>query len=76
MKNLLSAHNFNISYCRYFNAAGIAGWFIFGKLLNRKLIGENEMSLFNHFVFLFKLIDRILLSTVGLSVISCGTKKE
>ncbi|MBN8860189.1 MAG: class I SAM-dependent methyltransferase [Sphingobacteriales bacterium] len=76
MGELLSDHNFNISCCRYFNAAGIPGWFIFGKLLNRKLIGKNEMSLFNYFVFLFKIIDKILSNTVGLSVISCSTKKE
>lgn len=76
MKKLLSSYHFNISYCRYFNAAGIAGWFIFGKLLNRKLIEEKEMSLFNRLVFLFKLIDKALLYMAGLSIISCSTKKE
>jgi SAM-dependent methyltransferase len=60
---------------QYFNAAGIAGWFLFGKLLKRKLIGSEEMSVFNRFVPLFKLIDRISLKKLGLSAIFIAQKK-
>lgn len=76
MEKILLSNNFSVLSCRYFNAPGIIGWLIFGKLLNRKLIEENEMLLFNRFVFLFKIVDKVLLHKIGLSVISCGIKKE
>jgi hypothetical protein len=59
---------------QYFNFIGIAGWFFFGKLLNRKMIGSGEMSAFNKLVPVFKIADQITLKKAGLSVITIGKK--
>jgi 2-polyprenyl-3-methyl-5-hydroxy-6-metoxy-1,4-benzoquinol methylase len=52
----------------YFNAFGILGWWLFGKVLNKEHIGE-EMGLYNLLVPVFKVIDKILNRKVGLSVV-------
>jgi SAM-dependent methyltransferase len=53
----------------YFNTPGIFAWWIAGKLLNHKTIPEGEMKLYNTFVPVFKLVDRITFRKMGLSVI-------
>jgi len=53
----------------YFNATGILGWLLFGKILNKKQIG-NEMGLYNKLVPIFKVIDKLLFNKVGLSVVA------
>jgi len=53
----------------YFNAMGIPGWFISGNLFGNKTIPERDMKLYNLFVPIFKLIDKITFRKVGLSVI-------
>jgi 2-polyprenyl-3-methyl-5-hydroxy-6-metoxy-1,4-benzoquinol methylase len=58
----------------YFNAIGILGWFVSGKLFKNKTILQGEMKLYNSFVPLFKLVDRILFRKIGLSVV-CVIKK-
>lgn len=59
-----------------FNFAGIPGWFFVGKILNKKIIPESNMKLFNKLVPLFKLIDRITLNKIGLSVINISRKSS
>ena len=69
-------HNsFKILHTQYFNFIGIAGWFIFGKLLKRKMIRSGEMSAFNKMVPFFKLADLITFKKAGLSVIAIAEKK-
>lgn len=58
----------------YFNAAGIAGWFVSGKIQNNKSLPKNQVVLYNKLVPLFRMIDAILLNRIGLSVISIGRK--
>jgi 2-polyprenyl-3-methyl-5-hydroxy-6-metoxy-1,4-benzoquinol methylase len=58
----------------YFNAIGILGWFVSGKIFKNKTILQGEMKLYNSFVPLFKLVDRILFRKIGLSVV-CVIKK-
>jgi len=77
MKKLISIfpqQSFKILHTQYFNFIGIAGWFIFGKLLNRKMIGSGEMSAFNKLVPFLKLVDHIIFKKSGLSVIVIGKK--
>jgi SAM-dependent methyltransferase len=73
LKDLLRKNGFNILSGSHFNFAGIAGWFLFGKLFNKKKLGS-EMSAFNKLVPLAKIIDNLLLKKAGLSVIVKGIK--
>ena len=66
---------FDALACRYFNAAGITGWLLFGKVFHKKLIGSTEMSAFNALVPLFRLLDKIVCNKIGLSVIIIAVKK-
>jgi 2-polyprenyl-3-methyl-5-hydroxy-6-metoxy-1,4-benzoquinol methylase len=59
----------------YFNATGIMAWWISGKILRHKTIPAGEMRLYNTFVPLFKIIDKMILSRMGLSVV-CVIKKS
>lgn len=58
----------------YFNALGIAGWIIVGKILGKKIIPESNMSVYNKIVPLAKVIDFLLARKIGLSVISISQK--
>lgn len=60
---------------QYFNAVGILGWFVTGKVLRKKQIPGGQMNLYNTFVPVIKLIDKVILETVGLSVITVGHKR-
>jgi SAM-dependent methyltransferase len=74
MKELLIKEKFSIKKAEFFNAAGIAGWFVFGKLFKRKMLGENEMSIFNRIVPVAKRIDQLFGKKIGLSIIVIGVK--
>ena len=58
----------------YFNGTGILAWWIGGKLFSHKTIPEGEMKLYNTFVPVFKLIDKITMNRIGLSVV-CVIRK-
>ena len=70
---IFEKNSFVIISKKYFNAAGIAGWFVFGKLFNKKKIG-GEMLVFNKLTPFFKLADRIVFDKIGLSVIIAARK--
>jgi len=74
LKELLKKNEFNILSGSHFNFAGIAGWFLFGKIFNKKMLGSNEMSVFNKIVPLAKVIDNLFLKKIGLSVVVKGVK--
>lgn len=74
LKQLLIKNDFKILSGSHFNFTGIAGWFLFGKLLNRKMLGSGEMSAFNKIVPLAKILDSLFLKKIGLSVIVKGVK--
>lgn len=74
LKELLKKNEFNILSGSHFNFAGIAGWFLFGKLFNKKMLGSSEMSAFNKIVPLAKVIDNVFLKKIGLSVVVKGVK--
>lgn len=58
----------------YFNFAGIFGWFIVGKILNKKTIAQSNMILYNILTPFFKFLDLITMNKIGLSVIVTGKK--
>lgn len=65
----------NIIHSQYFNCAGIAGWFISGSVLRKKLLPGGQMKLFNLLVPAFRVLDRLVNKAIGLSVIVAGTKR-
>lgn len=69
---LIVNNNFRIISSQYFNAVGILGWYISGKLQRNKSIPKDQMKVYDYLVSVIKIIDRILLNRVGLSVITIG----
>ncbi|MFW5804695.1 MAG: class I SAM-dependent methyltransferase [bacterium] len=66
--------NFKIIHTQYFNAAGILGWYLSGKILKNKIIPKSQMRLYNYLVPVFQLLDKALFNQIGLSVIVVGKK--
>jgi 2-polyprenyl-3-methyl-5-hydroxy-6-metoxy-1,4-benzoquinol methylase len=71
---LFTKANFKVVHKQYFNAAGILGWYVSGKLQKNQTIPEGQMALYNRLVPLFKLIDKVTFYSIGLSVIVVGEK--
>lgn len=69
-----SKSNLEIQKSSYFNAAGIAGWILSGAILKKKTIPAGQMKLYNSLVPIFKIVDKVLLNSFGLSVITVGKK--
>jgi len=59
---------------RYFNFAGIFGWFFVGRILGKKIIPAAHMRSFNKLVPLFKLADKLVMNRIGLSVVCVAEK--
>jgi 2-polyprenyl-3-methyl-5-hydroxy-6-metoxy-1,4-benzoquinol methylase len=76
LEKLLITTDFEILKTQYFNFIGIFGWWFSGSLLLKKTIPEGQMKIFNRLVPIFKLIDKIVMNKVGLSVITFGTKNQ
>lgn len=74
LEKLFSFAGFSVLGTQYFNAAGMAGWFISGKIQHHKIIPEGQIRLYNRLVALFRLFDRLILNSFGLSVITVGKK--
>lgn len=75
LRSLFTQNGFTLSRAHYFNLAGIAGWFVSGNLLGNTILPTGQMKLYNALVPLFKLIDRLVFRSVGLSVVVEGIKK-
>jgi SAM-dependent methyltransferase len=75
LSSLLRQNNFSIVSGSYFNFAGIGGWLLFGKILKQKMLSKGEMSAFNKIVPVAKVIDKIFVKKIGLSIIVTGIKK-
>ena len=58
----------------YFNFAGIFGWYLVGTILKKEVIPDSNMKLYNFLTPILKLVDKITLNKVGLSVISVSQK--
>ncbi|MDZ4822859.1 MAG: class I SAM-dependent methyltransferase [Flavobacteriales bacterium] len=74
LRKKLEQH-FEVIHSKYFNAAGIAGWFVSGSLLKKKTIPEGQLSFYNKLVPTFKVVDKVLFNRIGLSVVQVGMKK-
>jgi SAM-dependent methyltransferase len=65
----------SVEYTQYFNLAGIAGWFFSGTILRKKIIPSSQMRIFNWFVPLFRVMDRMVFYRIGLSVLAVAKKE-
>jgi hypothetical protein len=74
MKQLIKDQNMEVINGHYFNFLGTIGWFLFGKVFKRKMLGK-EMNSFNQLVPIAKLLDKLFMKRIGLSVIVTGKKK-
>ncbi|CAH8284671.1 methyltransferase family protein [Mariniflexile fucanivorans] len=74
LTNVFSKSNFELIHKQYFNFIGIFGWYISGKILNKKTIPKEQMKLYNTLVPVIKIIDKSIFNTMGLSTIIVGKK--
>lgn len=69
---VFKANEFSVIHYQYFNFIGIAGWWVSGALLRKKVIPEGQMKLYNFFVPVFRIIDHFTHKWLGLSIIMVG----
>ena len=72
LRLVFEANHLPIGHFQYFNLIGMAGWWVSGSLLRKKIIPEGQMKLYNFFVPVFRIIDKITNKWLGLSVIMVG----
>lgn len=74
LSTLLATNKLAIKQQYCFNFMGIFAWFISGKLQRNNTIPARQMHLYNTFVPIFRLVDKILFRKWGLSTIVVGEK--
>jgi 2-polyprenyl-3-methyl-5-hydroxy-6-metoxy-1,4-benzoquinol methylase len=72
---LLKKNNLTLIDSTYFNAGGILGWLLYGKILDQQQLKRGNMKLFSKLLPFFKIIDFFLNRLIGLSVIVVGQHK-
>ncbi len=72
LRPIFEANDLPVIHQQYFNLIGIAGWWVSGSLLRKKIIPEGQMNLYNFFVPVFRIIDKATNKWLGLSVILVG----
>ncbi|HLF35910.1 MAG TPA: class I SAM-dependent methyltransferase [Cyclobacteriaceae bacterium] len=72
LNRLMVSNGFKIIYHQYFNIAGILGWFLSGSVIRKATIPKGQMKIYNMMVPLFKVLDKAVFNSAGLSVISVG----
>ncbi|MEL0454967.1 class I SAM-dependent methyltransferase [Flavobacteriaceae bacterium SZ-1-7] len=76
LSNVFINSNLKIIHKQYFNFVGILGWFVSGKILRKKTIPKGQMQLYNTFVPIIKIIDKLILNSMGLSTVIVGKKEH
>lgn len=72
LNQAFEVNKFSVVHRQYFNLIGIAGWWISGSLMKKKVIPGGQMKLYNSLVPVFKIVDKITNKWLGLSVIIVG----
>ncbi|MDP3914930.1 MAG: class I SAM-dependent methyltransferase [Bacteroidota bacterium] len=75
LKKVMLIPGFKLVHCQYFNAMGILGWFVSGKLMSKNAIPGGQMRLYDQLVPVWKIVDWFLKPVLGLSVICVAQKK-
>lgn len=73
LKNVVKINKLAVTKTFHFNALGIAGWCWY-KLFKNAAFSKGKMTLFNKLVPVGKVLDKLLMNKVGLSVIIVATK--
>lgn len=71
---VFAKNKYRIVHRQYFNFMGIFGWFVFGRIFKQDTIGGGQMKLYSLMVPIFRIIDKLLFHSMGLSVIVVGKK--
>jgi len=74
LDKIYTDNDINIIHRQYFNFIGLFGWWFTGSILKKKTIPGGQMKLYNSLVGIFKIIDKVVLNKMGLSVITVGQK--
>jgi len=72
LQQLFSTADLRVKKVRYFNALGIPGWFISGRIQRNRLPPPCQLALFDAMVPFARLLDCCFSRLLGLSVISVG----
>lgn len=74
LHKLITDHGLSIQVSRYFNLAGIPGWWFSGSLLQKKIIPQSQTMIFDKLVPLIRLADIVTINRIGLSLIIVAKK--
>ncbi len=74
LSEVISQNKFTVLHRQYMNFVGIFGWFVSGKILGNKIVPDKQVRLYNKLVPVFKVVDKIILNSIGLGVICVGKK--
>lgn len=74
LRRLEEEAGLEVIHQQYFNAVGIIGWYVDGRLLNRRIIPRKQLMVFDKLIPVIKLVDTISFHSIGLSTIAVGRK--
>lgn len=74
LRRVFTNADFKILHQQYFNFIGLFGWFFSGRILRKDIIPKGQVRIFNALVPGFKIIDKLIFSSSGLSTIVVGKK--
>jgi len=69
IRHLIDSHGGKIIKHFYFNVAGLLGWWVNGTLLHKPYLSSLLLDIYERFIPMFKLFDRLLFNMVGISLI-------
>ena len=72
LRRAFAAAGFDVCHQRYFNAAGVLGWWLNGRVLERTTPPQEQIGLFERIVPVLRAMER-LARPVGLSIIASAT---
>lgn len=72
----MQAAGLDLVHTRYFNLAGIPGWWLTGSVMKKKVIPGVQLKIFNRLVPLFRLLDKLVLRQIGLSAIAVAVNRS
>lgn len=75
LSHIFLMNNFSIIRKQYFNFIGLFGWFFSGRILKKEVIPNDQVKIFNRLVPIFKIIDKVIFQSIGLSTIIVGKKQ-
>ena len=74
LANIFLKNDFKIIHKQYFNFIGIFGRYVTGNILKKETIPRGQMKLYNTLVPIFKIFDKLIFNSLGLSTIIVGEK--